>query len=123
MADRPYQFVSPMMRAMESLKYTLGTDIMMTNKELYNAVLMLLSLQAMTLKILQDLNPAVVTDAALQLRLDTAIDTGPGGDRSGWPGWLVLGVSPSLLAQYGATETDSPDVLRAKIDAYNTAHP
>lgn len=120
MAARPYDFIPTIMKALESLKADLGTDIMGANKELYNAVLMLVSLQAMTLKIIQDLNPLVVTDAALQQRLNTAIDTSATpGDRSGWAGWLVLQISPSALATYGATEADSVAVLRQKIADYN----
>jgi len=119
MAARPYDFVGPIMKAMESLKYDLGSDIFTGSKEVYNAVLMLVSLQAMTLKIIQDLNP-LVTDAVLQQRLNTAIDTSSTpGDRSGWAGWLVLQISPSMLAQYGATEADTVASLQQKIADYN----
>lgn len=121
MADRPFEYIGPIIKAMESLKYDLGSDIMSGNRELYCAVLELVALHAMTLKIIQDLHPGVVTDEVLGQRLATAVDTGPDGDRSGWPGWLVLGVSPSLLPQYGATESDSVPVLQQKIYDYN--HP
>lgn len=119
MANRPYEFVGPMLQAQHAIRDDLGTDIMGTDRQTYAVNLEVLSLVAMTLKILQELFPAVVTDAALQQRLAVAIDTGPGGDRSGWPGWILLQVPPSQLARYGATLTDSVPALQAKIDAYN----
>lgn len=119
MADRPYQFVGPMLAAQHSTRDDLGTDIMAADRQTYAVNLQVLSLVAMVVKILQDLHPDVVTDAALVDRLVTAIDTGPNGDRSGWPGWILLQVPPGRLARYGATEADSATVLQQKIDAYN----
>lgn len=125
MADRPWQFVPFLMKYMQSLKFDLGTDIFWADKQTYNLALMGATLHAMTLKILQDLHPDVVTDEALLQRLLTAIDTGPEdaeeGKRGLWPGWLVDGVAPELLAQYGADETTTVAELRQKIYDYN--HP
>lgn len=123
MADRPYQFVGPLLKAMHSVADDLGTDVMHSGKGPYNVTLELLALLAMTLKIIQDLAPTTVTDAYLQQRLNVAIDTGPGGDRSGWPGWILLQIAPEKLAQLGATETDTVPVLQAKLDAWYAANP
>ncbi len=122
MADWSSQMVGPMLQGMHSLAGDLGVDIMWSDSGTYRIVLELLALQAMTLKIIQDLHPAAVTDAALLQRLGIAVDTGPGGDRSGWPGWILLQIPPEALAQYGGTLTDTVPQLKAKIDAWNTAH-
>lgn len=122
MATRPYQFVGAMLKAQHSIRNTIGTDVLSADKQTYNVNLQLLALLAMTLKILQDLRPDIVTDAALQQRLIEAIDTGPNGDKSGWPGWIVLQVAPDDLDRYGATEADDVPTLRAKIDAYNAGN-
>ncbi|GAA0528867.1 hypothetical protein GCM10010172_06850 [Paractinoplanes ferrugineus] len=121
MANRPYEFVSALLKAEHAIAPDLGTDVMSSDKQSYNINLLTLSLVAMTLKIVQDLHPDLVTDAALLDRLNTAIDTGPNGDRSGWPGWILLQVRPEQLARYGATETDTVPQLQAKIDAFNNA--
>lgn len=124
MADWSASFVPYLLEGQHSHAVTdnLGTDIMGTaDKELYNVNLTLLMLISMVMKVVQDLAPDLVTDALLAHRLAIALDTGPNGDRSGWPGWVVLQVKPEDLAIYGATITDSVDALRAKIDAYN--HP
>lgn len=125
MATYPAQFVPPMLKAQHSqiIREALGTDIMMTSRELYNINLTLLSLIAMTLKIIQDLHPTVVTDAALLDRLAHAIDTGPGGDTSGWAGWILLQIKPEDLGIYGGLETDTLAQLQAKIDAHNAGRP
>lgn len=102
---------------------TLGTDIAGSSKETYNVNLELLCLIAMILKIMQDLHPTVVTDAALLARLSSALDTGPGGDMSGWPGYIVLQVPKEKLSIYGGLETDSVSVLLAKIQAHNDGRP
>lgn len=120
MASYSSEFVGPMIKAMHSISPQLGTDIMWANKELYNVVLELLCLHAMTLKILQDLHPSVVTDVALQTRLNNAIATDPNGP--GWLGWIMLQIPPESLAQYGATEADSIATLQAKIAAYQAAN-
>lgn len=96
---------------------TLGTDVMGAGKELYNVNLELLMLISMLMKVISDVAPQV-TDQVWSDRLAIAMDTGPGGDRSGWPGWVILQVTPESLAQYGATTSDSVDVLRAKIAAW-----
>ena len=121
MADRPYQIVAALLKAQHSIATDLGTDVMTVDRETYNVLLLNLTLIAMGLKIQQDLNPAVVTDTALLGRLNTAVDTGPNGDRSGWPGWVLLQVPPEQLARYGATEADTVPQLQAKIDAYNAS--
>lgn len=115
------QMVPSMLQAQHSPDITaaLGTDIMGSDRGAYNTNLTTLALIAMVLKMLQDLNPTVVTDAVILQRLGIAIDTGPGGDRTGWPGWVLLGVAPERLAQYGATTADSAASLQTKIDAYN----
>lgn len=114
------QNVPFMLQAQHSPAVTdnLGTDIMGSGRELYNTNLTLLSLIGMVMKAIQDISPTA-TDAFWQARLNTAIDTGAGGDRSGWPGWVILQVRPEDLAKYGATTSDSVPVLQAKIDAYN----
>lgn len=119
------QIVPSLLNAQHSPDVTtaLGTDIMGSDKATYNVNLELLVLLSMTLKIIQDLAPATVTDAFLQQRLAIALDTGASGDRSGWPGWVLLQIKPEDLAQYGATMTDSPATLQAKIDAYHQANP
>ncbi|MEU7170300.1 hypothetical protein ABZ949_02265 [Micromonospora tulbaghiae] len=119
MAAWSSQIVPHLLKAQHSLRNDLGTDVMYADRQTYNINLELLALIAMVMKAVQDLHPTVATDAAWQQRLNVAVDTGPGGDRSGWPGWVLLQVPPEDLARYGATETDSVDVLRAKIDAYN----
>lgn len=119
MADMSYQFVGPMLQAMHSIAGEIGTDIMGADTGTYRLAVELLALQAMTLKIIQDLHPDVVTDAVLQQRLNIAVDTGLGGDRSGWPGWILLQVRPDDLARYGATTTDTVPQLQAKIAAFN----
>lgn len=118
MASRPYQFVAPMLKAQHNLRYTMGTDVVTADKQTYNVNLQILSLIAMVLKCLQDAVPLMFTDANLQQRLNEAIDTGANGDRSGWPGWIVLQVPPEDLAKYGATEADLIPQLQAKIDAW-----
>lgn len=118
MAARSYQFVGPMLKAQHAVRNDLGSDVMTADKQTYNINLELLALVAMVLKCVQDAVPGTFTDANLQQRLDTAIDTGPNGDRSGWPGWIVLQVPPEDLGKYGATEADSVPSLQAKIDAY-----
>lgn len=123
MADRPYQFVPFLMKYLHGLRYDLGTDVMLADPQTYNVALMQCTLHAMTLKILQDLHPDLVTDAALLDRLLTVIDTGPNGDRSGWPGWLLLPVPPEMLAQYGADESTDPGTLRQLIQDYNNPPP
>lgn len=117
------QNVPSMLQAQHSTVVTngLGTDIMGSGRELYNMNLTTLSLIGMVMKAIQDIAPAA-TDAFWQNRLNIAIDTGSGGDRSGWPGWVILQVRPEDLARYGATTDDSVPVLQAKIDAYNAGH-
>lgn len=123
MTDWSANFVPELLKAQHSQDVTnaLGTDIMGAGRELYNVNLTLLLVVSMVLKVVQDLAPGVVTDAALIQRLAIALDTGLSGDRSGWPGWVLLQVPPESLAQYGATESDSVGVLRAKIAAYGQA--
>jgi hypothetical protein len=113
------EFVPPLLKAMHGASGTVGTDPLGSERSRYLQLVEVLVLVAMVLKIIQDLHPTVVTDAVLNQRLAIALDTGPGGDRSGWPGWILLQVAPELLAQYGATEADSAQVLQQKIDAYN----
>jgi hypothetical protein len=122
-ADYAAQMVPTLLKALRSptVVQALGTDIMGSTKEFYNIAVEQLCLVAMLMKVVQDLVPATVTDAFLLDRLAHALDTGPGGDMSGWPGWVVLQVAPENLAQYGATEADSVASLRAKIAAYNAA--
>jgi hypothetical protein len=113
------QMVPTMLRAQHSVADLLGTDVMGSNASAYNTNLETLALIAMVMKAVQDIAPTVATDAFWQSRLNLAIDTGPAGDRSGWPGWVLLQVAPERLADYGATLTDSAAVLQAKINAYN----
>jgi hypothetical protein len=112
-------FVPYLVKAMHAARDDIGTDIMGTDHSRYLQYLEIFSLIAMVMKAVQDLAPTQATDAVWAQRLSISIDTGPGGDRSGWPGWIILQVPPEQLSQYGATETDSPAVLQAKIDAYN----
>lgn len=121
MADYSAQFVPPLLKAMHNAAGTVGTDPLGTEQSRYLQLVEVLALIAMTLKIIQDLHPAAVTDAVLNQRLAAALDTGPGGDRSGWPGWVLLQIPPELLPQYGATEADTAPILKQKIDAYNAA--
>jgi hypothetical protein len=115
------QIVPSLLAAQHSPAVTeaLGTDVMGASKEPYNINLTLLTLIAMVMKAIQDLHPTVVTDAVWQARLAAALDTGPGGDTSGWPGWVVLQVRPEDLVRYGATTADNVTTLQAKIAAYN----
>lgn len=111
------QFVSPLLKGQHSVRNDLGTDVMSGSRDLYNQNLTTLALIGMVMKAVQDIAPAVATDAFWQARLAVAIDTGSGGDRSGWPGWVLAQISPEDLAVYGATEADSLATLRAKIAA------
>jgi hypothetical protein len=96
----------------------LGSDIMGSSKEVYNVNLELLMLIAMVMQGVQALLPGA-TDAFWLDRINHALDTGPGGDISGWLGWIILQVAPENLAQYGATEADTVASLRTKIETYN----
>lgn len=114
-------FVPYLVKAMHSARNDIGTDVMGSDHAQYLELLEILALIAMVMKAVQDLHPTVALDSVWAQRLAISIDTGPGGDRSGWPGWVVLQVPPEQLAQYGATEADSVAQLQAKIDAYNAA--
>lgn len=111
-------YVPYLVKAMHSAAPTVGTDIMSSDRGTYLMMLELLAIQAMVMKVVQDLVPGTVTDAFWSARLGISLDTGPGGAQD-WPGWVVLQVPPERLARYGATEADSVGVLQAKIDAYN----
>lgn len=113
------EFVPYLVKAMHAARDDIGTDIMAGDHSQYLQFLEILSLIAMVMKAVQDLHPTVATDAVWSQRLGVSIDTGPNGDRSGWPGWVMLQVPPERLARYGGTLTDSVPVLQAKIDAYN----
>jgi hypothetical protein len=119
MAAWSSQFVPPLLKGQHSVRDDLGTDVMSGNVEVYNVNLTTLALISMVMKAIQDIAPAVATDAFWQARLNIAVDTGPNGDRSGWPGWVLAQIAPEDLAIYGATEADSLAVLQAKIAAYN----
>ena len=121
MADFPYQLVGPMLQGMHNIRDDIGTDALRCDRQTYNITIEVLVLIGMVIKAIQDIAPTVATDAFWQARLNTAIDTGPGGDRSAWPGWILLQVPPEDLAKYGATLTDTVPALQAKIDAYNAA--
>lgn len=117
------QFVPALLKGEHAIAQDLGTDVMLSQGSQYNINLETLCLIAMVMKAVQDLSPSVATDAFWQDRLNKAIDTGPGGDRSGWPGWILLQVPPENLPLYGGTEGDSVSVLQAKIAAYNAGNP
>jgi hypothetical protein len=119
MATWSAQFVPRLLKGQHAIRAELGTDVMSGSREVYNTNLTTLALIGMVMKAVQDLAPATATDAFWVDRLATAIDTGPGGDRSGWPGWILLQISPEDLAIYGATEADSLATLQAKITAHN----
>lgn len=112
-------FVPFLLKGMHDVRQDVGTSPLSIDRTQYMVVLEVLSLVGMVMKAVQDLHPAVATDAVWAQRLAVAIDTGPGGDRSGWPGWVFLQIPPEQLARYGATEADSIGVLQAKIAAYN----
>lgn len=116
------RLVPPLLQGMHSIAGELGTDVMLIPTEAYRVNLEILSLIAMTLQIIQDLAPTVLTDDVLAQRLAIAVDTGPNGDRSGWPGWAILQVRTEDLAMYGATTSDTVASLQAKIAAYNAAN-
>jgi hypothetical protein len=121
LASYSAEFVPPLLKAMHNARELVGTDPLGTERSRYLQIVKTLVLVAMILKIIQDLHPGVVTDAVLAQRLAIALDTGPGGDKSGWPGWVLLQVAPEDLAQYGATEADNLATLQAKIAAYESA--
>jgi hypothetical protein len=108
-----------LLKAMHNAAGLTGTDIMGADRGRYLQHLELLTLIAMLMKVIQDLHPTVATDAAWLQRLNASLDTGPGGAKD-WPGWIVLEIPPEQLAMYGATETDSPAALQAKLDAFNS---
>lgn len=112
-------YVPYLLKAMHNVRQDVGTSPMSLDRTQFMVLLEVLSMIGMVMKAMQDLHPAVATDAAFSQRLGIAIDTGPAGDRSGWPGWVVLQVAPEKLALYGATEADSVAVLQQKINAYN----
>lgn len=116
--DYSAKYAPPLLAAEHSIAVDLGVDVMAVGPELYRINLLTLSLIGMVMKVISDVAPAV-TDTVWQQRLAIAVDTGPGGDRSGWPGWVLLQITPELLAQYGATTADSVASLQAKIAAYN----
>jgi hypothetical protein len=112
-------FVPYMLNAQRTVvRDGLGTDIMGSEKALYNTNLATLSLIAMVMKVVQDLHPTVATDAAWQTRLAAAIDM-----TGGWPGWILGQIRPEDLAMYGASLTDTLEVLQQKIRDYDLAHP
>lgn len=115
------RLVPAMLQGQHSVSDALGTDVMLVGREQYNLNLETLALVAMVLQIIQDLNPAVVTDQVMLDRLNVALDTGPNGDRSGWPGWVLMQIRPEDLMMYGATLTDNLATLEAKVAAYNQA--
>lgn len=118
MVAKSADFVPYLLNAQRSvIRDSLGTDIMGSEKALYNTNLAHLCLLAMVMKAIQDLNP-LATDAAWQARLNAAIDM-----TGGWPGWILGQVRPEDLAMYGATMTDSLEVLQQKIRDYDIAHP
>lgn len=117
------QFVPPLLRGQHNIRDDIGTDIMMTSVSQYRINLEILCLIGMVMKMVQNVAPLVATDAAWQSLLNTAIDTGPNGDRSGWPGWILLQVLPGDLGRYGGTLTDTVPQLQAKIDAWHLANP
>lgn len=123
MAAYSAQFVPYLLKAQQSdvVSEAMGTNVMGTDRQTYAVNLELLTLIAMVMKAVQDLVPGTATDAWWQQRLNAALDTGPGGDRSGWPGWVILQIRPEDLARYGATEADSIAALREKIAAYRAA--
>jgi hypothetical protein len=112
------QFVPYLLKGQHSVRDDLGTDVISGSIEPYNVNLTVLSLISMVMKAIQDIAPGTATDAFWQARLNIAVDTGPNGDRSGWPGWVLAQIAPEDLAVYGATEADSLAVLRAKIAAH-----
>lgn len=117
------RLVPSMLLGQHSVSDALGTDVMFVGREQYNLNLETLALVAMVLQIIQDLAPTVVTDDLLQQRLNLALDTGPNGDRSGWPGWALMQIRPEDLMMYGANLTDDLPTLEAKVAAYNAANP
>jgi hypothetical protein len=121
LADYSAQYVPALLKAMHNARFTVGTGVMGTERSRYLQILEMLTLFGMLLKIIQDIHPDVATDAAFTQRLNISLDTGPNGAKD-WPGWVMLQIPPEDLPSYGATETDSPAVLQAKINAYNGSH-
>jgi hypothetical protein len=115
--DFSANYVPYLVKAMHNASKDVGFDVMYSDRGEYLQLLEVLSLLAMVMKVISDVAPQV-TDAVWSQRLSISLDTGSGGDRSGWPGWVVLQVPPERLAQYGASETDSVPVLQGKIAAY-----
>jgi hypothetical protein len=111
-------FVPSMLKAMHDARDVVGTDVMVGDPSRYREIVQTLALFGVVAKAIQDLHPDKATDAEWASRLSRALDTGPNGDKGGWPGWVVLQVPPTLLARYGGTLTDSVPVLQAKIDAW-----
>lgn len=117
------QYVPYLLEAQHNIAAELGVDIMTSDLQTYRVNMTNLALLSMVMKAVQDLAPATATDAFWQQRLGIAIDTGPGGDKSGWPGWVVLQIQPANLATYGGLLTDGVAALQAKIDAWKLANP
>jgi hypothetical protein len=116
--DYSAHYVPYLVKAMHDASHDVGFDVMYSDRGQYLEMLELLALSATIMKVISDVAPQV-TDGVWAQRLAIALDTGPGGDRSGWPGWVVLQVPPEHLARYGAAETDDVSTLQAKIAAYN----
>lgn len=74
MATNPYDVLLPLMQRMHGLAPQLGTDIAQVDKQTYDVLTLLTLTSAVTLRILQKLNPAVVTDAALMAEFDNALN-------------------------------------------------
>jgi hypothetical protein len=120
MVAKSADFVPYLLNAQRSqvIRDALGTDIMGSEKALYNVNLINLSLISMVMKVVQDLHPTVATDAAWQTRLNSAVDM-----TGGWPGWILGQIRTEDLATYGATTSDTLEQLQQKIRDYDLAHP
>jgi hypothetical protein len=74
MATNPYDVLVPLLQRMHGLAPQLGTDLAQIDKQSYDVAVLNVLTSAVILRILQKLNPTVVTDAALMTEFDHALD-------------------------------------------------
>lgn len=112
MPAKSADFIPYLLDGQHAIRNDLGTDIMHSQKDLYNINLTTLALISMVMKVIQDVAPQV-TDQVWADRLAGSIDM-----TGGWPAWILSQIAREDLALYGASVTDSLETILAKKAAY-----